>query len=484
MNSKHPKVFVILTLDTLRADRTGFCGYDRPTTPKLDEFSGECVVFENAFSLGPTTSISFPAMMSSSLPLDMKGRRHGFVEGRPYLPEFLAHHGVHTAMIHSHPVLNTSFGYGRGVEDWIDVDPPGGSVLRGRVQKRVALRRRAHQVHDMLTRVPLWESFWKPLGIRLFQMADKLLMRSHYQSWDTPAYAPAEQLTDRAIRWLEESAGRGAPRFLWVHYAEPHAPYFFPREFSSVGPTPCTEEMRRQVNRNFEKWTEDRQLDLSNVPLDVVSSLYDATTAYADREVGRLLDFLRNSAMWDEAAIIVSADHGEEFGEHGSLFHHLKLHREVLNVPLLLRVPGVRPRTISTPVSLLDLCPTVSRCLGVGEHPDWKGGSLLRFGNGESREHATTVISECIRRGSPHIAATGEHFRLIYGGAEQWEAYALHDRREVENLHADLMHNEEVAALKAAIERRLAEVEGTDEQRLEVMDESVKNRLKALGYFE
>jgi len=477
--------FLLITLDDLRGDRLGFAGYPRPTSPELDKLSEECLLFENAFSPGPATSVAFPAIMSSTYPLDFfKGSSPWLMEGRPYLLEALSQGGVRTGVIHSHPLLSESFGYARGVDVWVDIEPPKGKLLRKRAQRRTGLRERGRSIQPVLERLPLWDSLWRPTALWCYQQIDRLMMRFYHYSWETPGYAQADEMTDRTISVLETMSRQQGPFFLWVHYIEPHGPYFAPAECMDVCAIPCTEQMRKHVNRNYDRWVEDRKLDLTEVPVDVMSSLYDAELRFVDREVGRLLDYLRESSLWDSCALAVTADHGEEFGEHGGMFHHLKLYHELLHVPMMLRVPGREPRRVSTPVSSLDICPTVSDLLGIKRHPGWRGKSLLRFWDSKAPEEPGRVLSECRSKGSPHVAATGSGLRLICKAGKEWEAYRREDRLEAENVYDELQHDDELRALRALIERRLAEVESTGEDRPHVDDERLKERLRGLGYLQ
>jgi arylsulfatase A-like enzyme len=484
MENGSPKLFLLLTMDALRADRLGYAGYDRPTTPRMDELSEESLVFENAFACGPWTPVAVPAMTSSTLPLNPVASRPWLVEERPYLPRVLAQRGVATGVAHCHPVLNESFGYDGGVDAYVDIKPPGTEKFRRRCANQFRMRSRAQAAHDRLARLPLWK-FWKPLALGVYRTVARLVNRLYYYSWDVPAHALAEDVTDTAIRSLDSLREGDRPVFMWIHYLEPHGPYFPPEEFRDIGRVTVTEEVRRRINRNFEKWMMERDPDLDELPLDELTSLYDAEIRHADREIGRLLDWVRKRGLWDSTAVAITSDHGEEFGEHGGLFHSFKLHRELLQVPLLLRTPGRPPRRIAQTVSMIDLCPTVADFFGVEADPEWEGRSLLRYADGEPQpDENPPAVSEGLAQGEPHIAATGENLRLIYSAGE-WSAYRTEDRLEQRDVYDSLRGDAELAELKAFIERRLQQVAGEDEQRQDFeADDDLKDRLKALGYYE
>jgi arylsulfatase A-like enzyme len=107
---------------------------------------------------------------------------------------------------------------------------------------------------------------------------------------------------------------------------------------------------------------------------------YDSEIAYADQHIGVLIEQLRHhsSYAWNDTIVIVTADHGEEFGEHGGKSHARTCYVESVNVPLIVRVPGIEGQTIDTPVALIDVVPTVLELIGAEPHKsDLQGQSLL-----------------------------------------------------------------------------------------------------------
>jgi arylsulfatase A-like enzyme len=155
------------------------------------------------------------------------------------------------------------------------------------------------------------------VGFRLFQIDEG------FESFTTG------NPTDTARRFLATTA---TPFFLWLHYAEPHEPY------------------EKHRNHNFGSTLIDR---------------YDGEIALADEKFGKVLDTLDERALTDSTVVIVTADHGEEFGDHGGFSHTRKLYRELLHVPLIVKVPGMKPRRVEDPVELVDIVPTLSELIGL-----------------------------------------------------------------------------------------------------------------------
>ena len=168
-------------------------------------------------------------------------------------------------------------------------------------------------------------------------------------------------VSDKGIAFLRQKAaardagvaGGDGPWLLWLHYFDPHAVY--------------------QLHETHARAFGGRR------PKD----LYDGEIAFTDHHVGRVLDVLAEVGLADDTVVAVTADHGEEFGDHGGMSHGHTLHRELIDVPLILRVPGVAHRRVDTMVRLLDLPDTLLELAGVPTLPESLGRSLVPLLRGE-----------------------------------------------------------------------------------------------------
>jgi choline-sulfatase len=174
---------------------------------------------------------------------------------------------------------------------------------------------------------------------RGFAIYDDEIERPADASWLLEAQRPGDQVVDRALAWLGADDAR--PFFLWVHLYDAHAPYNPPSPYRERHP----------------------------------GKPYDGAVAFADAQVGRLLAALAARGLDDRTVVAITADHGESLGEHGELTHGLLLYEPVLAVPLLLRAPGLAARRVDTPVSLVDLAPSLAGLLG-RQLPAPPGGAL------------------------------------------------------------------------------------------------------------
>jgi len=187
-----------------------------------------------------------------------------------------------------------------------------------------------------------------------------------------------KRLTKEGRKWLEEAVDQGKPFFIWLHYSRPHEPYDPQPEFPFG----------------------DRPVDR-----------YDGEIAKDDQEIGQLLRTLRQLKLEENTIVVLTADHGEEFGDHGGQYHTYNLYRELLHVPLLLKYPGVRPRVVTTPVELVDLVPTFCE--------------LLELSKSCSRYDGQSLIAAIEGKRDPSRGAYAE----AYKGAGKLQRRALFDGR-------------------------------------------------------
>jgi choline-sulfatase len=152
-------------------------------------------------------------------------------------------------------------------------------------------------------------------------------------------------LAEAAIRLLADPEIVAGPFFIWIHFLDPHKQYLEHEGFSNFG--------------------------------DDARALYDGEIAFTDHHVGRVLDALAASPAADRTAIVFTGDHGEAFGEHGFYFHGREIWDEVVRVPLLIHVPGTKPRTVTRRTSNVDLAPTVLDLAGLAEDDGARGRSLV-----------------------------------------------------------------------------------------------------------
>ncbi|MEW6733802.1 MAG: sulfatase-like hydrolase/transferase [Acidobacteriota bacterium] len=189
----------------------------------------------------------------------------------------------------------------------------------------------------------LWKQGWESYKTIMLKGL-QTIVHSRGGYWDS------QRLTNETITFLR--AQQNTPFYLWVHYNDLHAK---------------NEKYARQGSNNF-----------GNKPIDI----YDSNIAYTDEQLGRLFEYLESSGLLDTTIVAISADHGEEFGEHGQEFHNGRPYREQTHVPLILWYPSAQPLRVQQPVSTIDLGPTFLRNVGILPPRDYIGLDLRHTING------------------------------------------------------------------------------------------------------
>ncbi len=386
------KSLVLITIDCLRSDHVGFLGYKRPVTPFLDRLSRESLIFRNAIAAGAPTYYSVPSILASRSPLALGRDLLGLAPGETTLASVLQEAGFATAAFSAaNPYISKRFGFQQGFDQFhdflSDTAPPAPTELSAttgfRTRANQVLARACHSV--------------KPLG----ELYDDLYFeycqkRGTNDAADLDAlrmFPSADVITQHAISWLRDQ--RREPFFLWLHFMDPHAPYF-PKAnaLAAMGDANINASEAAYLNAfwNREGVAPGR---LEGVR-DKVVRLYDAGIRWADEQIGVLTESLVELNVWDKCALAVTADHGEEFLDHGGRFHApLKLTRELVQVPLLVRVPGQSRSTVAESFGLIDLAPTLLDVLGVPAPAEFRGQSWWG-GIRKNRIRSRPVVTECV----------------------------------------------------------------------------------------
>lgn len=412
---------VLVTFDALRADRLGAYGYDKTTSPNLDRFADESMVFADAMSQCGTTIASFPSLHTSRWPyldgLVSPADAWRLREEETTLAEVLHAAGFHTAAVLGHNYVLRQAGLAQGFV--------------------------------------LWDQRW---AIR--ETADKTRARA-----------------EDALRQLEP------PFFLWIHFKQPHGPYFVPLEVfdrfydgARGGPT-VADQAHDEVLRHFSEREQTRpfvlggrKVEITDTMLRQYRALYDASIYLADREFGDILALLEEKIGLDRAVIAVASDHGETLGEHNRLDHNT-LHRGVLHTPLMVRLPCGRGVQRTDPAMNIDIAPTLLIAVGLPVPASMRGRNLMQKQSPERPQYAEYEHERVLKLGRYKI------FHRVETGST-----LLFD------VVADPLEQYDLAREKADVVARLERVAAAlaDERRDQPLsDESATmERLRSLGYIE
>jgi len=295
----------------------------------------------------------------------------------------------------------------------------------------------------------------------------------------------ADTTNELALQAVDEWGGGDLA--LFVHYMDPHSPYSPPPPYDALFTDP-------DYPRNAEQWVfnDFDQFDHTEADVRQLEGLYDGELAYTDAAIADLLRRLAERGLLEDSVLVYSADHGEEFQDHGGWGHGRNLHEEVQHVPLALRIPGVEPRRIETPVSLVDLAPTLLDALQIEAPSSFEGRSLLPLMRGEAWPEGP-VFSETERTpdGSHHISVRRGNLKYIAvtqagsGHPTKLVAEALYD------LDADPEERRPLESGPELIPFRREVLDFLDRAHKEVqlgpaieLSRDEEERLRALGYLQ
>ena len=344
---------VLLVLDTVRADHLSLYGYPRPTTPHLDAWKDRAARFAFARSAAPWTLPAHATMFTGRWPHELSVDYDRPLDAtHPTLAAFLAGHGYQTGGFVGNTVYaNSWFGIGRGFTRYED------AYENEEVSPRETLRSAA------LTRELL------PLAVNLGLLTSD-------GRWSPRKTAAA--VNRDALDWLDHRGSTDRPFFLFLNYIDAHGPYTVPddfaRQFSAATNPQLIQANRRAGNKSLPNAERYDQLDQLGI------DAYDDAIRYIDAQIGHLLAELDGRGLRQKTWVIVTADHGEHFGEHGLYIHGNSLYRPLIDVPLLVIPPdGVNVHRVADPVSLRDLPATVADITGLGANSPFPGHSLRHY---------------------------------------------------------------------------------------------------------
>ena len=426
-----PKPNIIhITFDGGRADHLGFLGYPKDTSPFLDSLARRGVSFKNAFATGPGSSVSFVGLFTSTYPLDYGG--YSYIERpRILVSEVLQKHGYTTIGIHSSPYLSGYFGYDRGWDIFRYLSPfKGGPMspgLRPGTLKSKILKK-SSSLHKRLSREVPWVDGLVKFGERCLLFARKIVKDiTRFR----PPYFTAEEINNEVKRVLREVPGK--PVFLWVHYLDTHAPYgLFGRKGRGF-----IRKIKYYMS-DFSSFLFGDYLFINRLFKRLYVGLYDDSLRYIDDNIKALFHYLAACGILNEHSIVVvNADHGEEFFDHGGFGHDQRLYNSNLRVPLIFYSPKhfSAPHAEERPVSLIDVGPTILALIDVPKPTVFKGRDIF------SREGDWEVIAQASDCEADLSNPVFTGATILYGGYKliHWKdeklMFTLDDAEEKYNLY-------------------------------------------------
>lgn len=420
-----PVNVLLVVLDTVRGDHLDLFGYERETMPNLRRFAREeCQVVMPMFTTAPWTAPSHGSMFTGLYP-SVHGAHYPFLHDEsptnisyplrddvPTLAEFLAAQGYQTAGIGANFVILSAFGLPRGFE-YYDVTP-GSSQLAS----STAWFYRFHV-----------GTFPSPAQVLRDWLPDSLQRRSAVLSGRQPPYRRANEITDGAIRWLGENADR--PFFLFLNYFDAHTPYLPPPDDDArFAPRPPGEQWRTFPSEQYSERTWGTG-EFTPQEQEFLVAQYDAELVAMDREVGRLVHYLRDSGLLEDTLVLVTADHGESLFDRGFLGHGNTLYEAETGGFLIAKTPATLGEVQPSPLmQFVDFFPTIADAIEAPIPPHVQG---TLWGHGRNHALLEVFCRDCAyNAGAPSgvfrrelVAVVADGRKVIRSTSDPDEVYAL-----------------------------------------------------------
>ena len=446
LHAADPPNIIFITIESLRADRVGCYGHERPTTPTLDRLADEGAVFEQCIAASNWTMPAQMTMFTGVYPsehgaIDYRTR---LADGTTTLAAELQQAGYQTAGVTSNPTCSRKFGFGRGFDHYDDF-----TVM-------------------MATELDLFED----------------------EARDRPFHhrLTSKTVNRMALRWLTKTRVDDQPFFLHLFYFDPHYAYTPPPRYAAIF---CDRDHDGKLDgTGIHGLRGEAGQRLTPADKGHIANLQRAEIRYTDEHIGRFLAQLDGLGLRDNTLVLVVGDHGEEFWDHGSVAHGHTLYDELVHVPLIVRWPGrIQPGTRHTQlVRQLDLMPFLLDAAGVGIPKQCRGRSLMPLLTGEGAWQPLPAF--CEGRADRHVNAvrTGGMKIIRYVDTPK-RAPLFFDLRQDPREQHDLAGTpaaERFKRLQKTFEAWEAHMRRAQQQnrREAQIDPALRKRLKALGYMQ
>lgn len=431
---ERPNVLLI-SIDTLRPDYLGSYGHDRPTSPLMDAFAAQGVLFKDVTSASPWTLPSHASMLTGLYPSSHGVKDHDRQLTKETLALRLLKAGFETmAVVNSHNIGDKRFGLLRGFEKF-------------HYQKE--------SIEDPKTKLITNQG---PL------------------------------IAKKAIDYLR-GRDEARPFFMFLHFYDVHTDFTPDPKWrlKFVGP------YDGELNGNTQQLIKYRSADETLAEKDEIflKEMYEAEIRTFDEILGRILDYLDASGLSADTIVAITSDHGEEYSEHGSVLHGRTYYQEVIGIPILMRGPGIPAGLqIAEPVHLVDLTKTLYSMIAVVPTEELDGIDLSPAFRGEALPADRLLFSEADHNNVWEGEDVVDIRRLVRKGSEKLIFDTLSGRKELYDLATDPLEltdlsttrPERVQALFAELERFMTRSVDTGSRELDEMTEAQQADMDRLGY--
>ncbi len=432
-----PNIILIIS-DALRSDHLGCYGYSRNTSPNIDHIAREGIIFNRAYAQGNFTLASTTTLFTSLYPTshNVFSKKEVVPKESKTLIENLKAAGYRTAGFSKNPFFWGNFGLRRGFDRFY------------------------FGQNNFIWK--LWPSVISNILRRLFMPTD-------------------ENLTRQAISWIKSN--KSHKFFVYLHYMATHAPYRIPKTYEEI-------YAKEQISGRIDYPCND--VEINPAQKRNLLDRYDGTIRFVDDQIGKLVDLLQSLDLKEDTLLIIAADHGEEFGEHGDWMHGHTLYQETIKIPLIIWYPKIRrsQKRSNELAGLVDIKPTILNIVGIKQSEIYQGKDLIsQITKEDSLYQQKGSREEIFSEGGRNLRCiiTSTNWKLISKKAKRkikLELYNLEqdpqEKHNVVNLYPEIAKN-----LQKRLTTKFKEFK---KQKLKpgkaTIDAETKRELKSLGYIQ
>ena len=422
---------LLITIDTLRADRLPFYGYKKNTAPFLGKLAERGIVFTNAYS---TSSWTVPA--ATSLVTGVYPSSHGVIQG---------------------------------------------SVRKGRIYKQAPVPKKLPNLPEQLRALG-----YRTYGVTAnYHLTKELGFGRGFDRYNCVGFCAAEKVNQSFLKWKNEIEAQNGPVFIWLHYFDPHIPYIARQPWLKQYQNDETEIESDRINSLYRPVLLRQEIKKKGQRiLTLAKSHYDSEINYCDEQIKKLF---QEFPSLDQYVLVFTADHGEEFREHGQLGHARNLHNETVRIPFFIRLPEAVSAANSKEVaSLVDVAPTLLAIAGGKAPLSWQGRALIDQRGHVSPREERYVLTQLHNGIAPPLnAIIGSNWKLIVNDKTQdKELYNLVDdpseRKSLTTLQPEKTKHQSEILQKLVLS--LAPAPKTGEKK--PLQKDKEEMLRSLGYIQ
>ena len=450
---------IFIVIDSLRSDHLGILGYKRDTSPNIDKLARDGVLFSSSIPTSPRTSPSVGSILTGIYPhshgLRLEGKNKSKFESINVIDQLNKNTATIQEILKSHGYVT--------IGNDIEMDNTG--IEKGFDKFNLLQWRIINKIKRIAKKTVKW----------------------NYE------INPAETLTDFAIKQINNLKNKKF--FLYLHYVGLHWPYTPPKPYDEMFDSDYKgNHTFNEVNGKINRGDLIFNNSLPKEEIEHAIAHYDGAIRFVDYQIGRLISHLDSINLRENTLIVLTADHGECFGEHGVYFDHGEhLYEEAIKVPLILQYNKSPKKKIDTQAQSIDIMPTILEILGIEMIENIEGNSLIPLikENKKTREYTfaesgMSFFKEDKRRyiggikGKWRMIRTDE-WKLIYIPHPQKHIFELYNLKEDPKETKNLIEKKpEIAGkLKEELFKWMKDTDSTEEINL---TEKSKETLRKLGY--